>query len=376
MFGTESSISATRYSRNMLLQEVGPRGQKAFNDARVLVIGAGGLGSPVLMYLAAAGIGHIGIVDDDFVELSNLQRQIIHTEATVGMNKAVSARETLKRMNSGISVHSMQYRINSTNVFETLRGYDVVVDGTDNFATRYLLSDACEITDLPYVWGSVLRFEGQVGVSWVSRGPTYRDLYPEVPSPSLAPGCAQAGILGSVCATIGSLIATQVLMIVGNFGDPLLGRYLTFDALSGNFESFEVLRDPKNSPLTSLRDYEALCESSTAESAEESITVEELDQLLKLRERGDRNFTLIDVRERFEREICIIPGATSIPLGELLDEVHGWQTETPIIVHCKSDARSRQASKQLRSAGFSDVKFVNSGILGWIKKIDSAQPLY
>ncbi len=304
-----------RYSRHLIIPDVGMDGQKRLKNAKVLAVGAGGLGSPVLMYLAAAGVGTLGIVEFDTVDESNLQRQIIHGASDVGRSKAESARDSIKEINPLIDVRLHETRLDSSNVLEIFADYDLIVDGTDNFATRYLVNDACVLLDKPYVWGSIYRFDGQVSVFWNEHGPNYRDLYPVPPPPGMVPSCAEGGVLGVLCATIGAIQATEAVKLITGIGETLLGRLMVYDALEMTFRTIKVRKDPEGEPITELIDYEAFCGVVSVEAQEaaagSTITVDELKDMMD----AGKDFELIDVREPNEYEIVSIPGAVADPQG-------------------------------------------------------------
>jgi molybdopterin/thiamine biosynthesis adenylyltransferase/rhodanese-related sulfurtransferase len=381
-----------RYSRHLLLPGLGADGQRRLKNAAVLVIGAGGLGSPVLMYLAAAGVGTIGIVDDDVVEESNLQRQVIHGQADLGQDKVDSAARSITEINPQARVVRHRVRLDASNALELFGQYQLVLDGTDNFATRYLVDDACAILGLPLVWGSILCFDGQVSVFWSAPLPdaqgvrpepvTYRDLHPNPPPPGSVPSCAEGGVLGVVCAAIGSVMATEAVKLICGIGESLLGRLTVFDALAMSWRTIRVRPIPEGAPVTALlTDYDAYCSVPQGVSGEPTITVLELSDRLKRRERGEDDFVLIDVREPAERGIAVIPGAVSIPLGELRDGgarevLSAAAVGRSIVLHCKSGARSAQALKLAQQAGFTDVTHVDGGVLAWIDQIDPGQPRY
>lgn len=401
----------SRYSRHLLLPEVGSEGQRRLKNAAVLVIGAGGLGSPVLMYLAAAGVGTIGIVDDDVVEESNLQRQVIHGQSGLGRSKVDSAAEAVAELNPQVRVVRHNTRLDCANALEILAGYHLVLDGTDNFATRYLVSDACALLGVPLVWGSVLRFDGQVSVFWAAPPPgpdgsrpepvTYRDLHPNPPPPGTVPSCAEGGVLGVVCAAIGSVMATEAVKLICGLGEPLLGRLTIFDALRMTWRTIRVRPALDAVPITALDDdYEAFCglaptsvgpsgggESGVGESGVggqddgTTITVQELSDWLGRRERGELDFVLIDVREPAERQIATIPGAINVPLDRLRGGAAPVVLKQAaegrrIVLHCKSGGRSSQALRLAREAGFADAVHVAGGVLAWIDQIDPGQPRY
>ena len=383
-----------RYSRHLLLPELGRLGQRRLKNAAVLVIGAGGLGSPVLMYLAAAGVGTIGIVDDDVVEQSNLQRQVIHGQSDLGRAKVDSAQQAIAELNPQVRVVRHQIRLDRSNALQLFADYQLVLDGTDNFATRYLVDDACAILGLPLVWGSVLRFDGQVSVFWSAPRPdrdgvvpepvTYRDLHPSPPPPGSVPSCAEGGVLGVVCAAIGSVMATEAVKLICGIGEPLLGRLTIFDALAMSWRTIRVRPVPGVEPVKELlADYDAFCGVPTPKDNQtrDAITVGELSGRLQRRERGEDNFVLVDVREPGEWEINRIPGAVLIPLdrlrdGRAFDELSAAAEGRPIVLHCKSGGRSAQALQLARAAGFADAVQVTGGVLAWIDEIDPGQPRY
>jgi molybdopterin/thiamine biosynthesis adenylyltransferase/rhodanese-related sulfurtransferase len=368
-----------RYSRHLIIPDVATIGQKRLKNARVLCIGAGGLGSPVLLYLAAAGVGRIGIVEFDTVDVSNLQRQVIHGQSDVGRSKAVSARESIGEVNPFVQVDVHELRLESENVLDLFRQYDLVVDGTDNFATRYLVNDACVLLNMPYVWGSIYRFEGQVSVFWSEHGPHYRDLYPEPPPPGMVPSCAEGGVLGILCATIGSIMATEAIKLITGVGETLLGRLVVFDALEMTFREIKVRRDPATAPVTELIDYEAFCgavsDEAQAAVVDSTITAVQLKELLDADGPG---IDLIDVREPAEWEIVRIPGARLVPKGELLDgsALATLSSDKKIVLHCKSGVRSAEALAAVKQAGFTDAVHVQGGVLAWINQVDPSLPTY
>src|SRR5215831_8991234 len=345
-----------RYSRHLIMPEVGTEGQKRLNEARVLCIGAGGLGSPAALYLAAAGIGKLGLVDFDDVDLSNLQRQILHGTKDVGRKKLDSARDRLRDVNPSIEIETHQCRLTSANALEIVSNYDVVVDGSDNFPTRYLSNDVCVFAKKPNVYGSVFRFEGQTTVFAPHLGgPCYRCLFPEPPPPGSVPNCAQAGVLGVLPGIVGTIQAIEAIKLILGVGEPLIGRLLYFDALKMKFREFNLRRDPQcpvcgDSPtITKTIDYEQFCGVSMNEIP--AVSVGELKQKLDAHE----NFQLVDVREPFEHEIARIDSARLIPLGELPDRMDELDREKLTIVHCHSGQRSAQAVRMMREAGFAKV---------------------
>ena len=396
-----------RYSRHLTLAQFGPEGQRRLKNARVLVVGAGGLGAPALQYLAAAGVGTLGVVDDDVVSVSNLQRQVIHTVADVGRPKVDSAADAVARLNPLVTVRTHDTRLSTGNALEILGHYDLVLDGADNFATRYLVADAAELTGIPVVWGSILRFDGQVSVFWAGRGPVYRDLYPEAPPAGSVPSCAEGGVLGVLPATIGSVMATEALKLLTGLGAPLVGRVLVHDALAQTWRTLTVLPDPERQPVTDLSRVFVACglpspgddaadpgdvspaapgaEVGTppaAPSAVETVDATELARLLEARERGETAFTLVDVREDWERQLVSIPGSVAVPLDRLLtDGVRALPagTEGDVILHCKAGVRSAQALAALRAdyaLREDDLKHLDGGILAWIEDVDPSQPRY
>jgi adenylyltransferase/sulfurtransferase len=357
-------------------------------NAKVLCVGAGGLGSPALMYLAAAGVGTLGIVEFDTVDESNLQRQIIHGQSDIGRPKAESARDSVKEINPYVQVNLHTDRLDSTNVFELFSQYDLIVDGTDNFATRYLVNDACVLLGKPYVWGSIYRFDGQASVFWAEYGPCYRCLYPEPPPPGMVPSCAEGGVLGVLCASIGSIQVTEAIKLLMGIGDTLLGRLMVYDALEMSYRQVKIRKDPncavcgEHATVTELIDYEAFCGTISEEAAEaardSTISVVQLKDMLDAREAGDIDFVLIDVREPGEFEIVSIDGAILIPKGEFLDgsALEKLPTDKQIVLHCKVGGRSAEALAVVKGAGFSDAIHVGGGILAWVHQIEPDKPAY
>ena len=383
-----SADEVRRYSRHLIIPDVGMSGQKRLKNARVLCIGAGGLGSPALMYLAAAGVGTLGIVEFDTVDESNLQRQIIHGQSDIGRSKAESARDSIKEINPYVDVVIHDERLDSSNVMQLFAQYDLIVDGTDNFATRYLVNDACVLLGKPYVWGSIYRFDGQASVFWAEHGPCYRCLYPEPPPPGMVPSCAEGGVLGVLCASIGSIQVTEAIKLLTGIGDPLLGRLKVYDALEMDYREVRIRKDPNcaicgpHATVTELIDYDAFCgviSDAAAEAARDStISVHDLKQMLEERERGERDFVLIDVREPIEWEIATIDGAEFIPKGEFLDgsALEKLPTDKPIVLHCKVGGRSAEVLAVLHGAGFSDAVHVGGGINAWSLQVDPNTPYY
>ncbi|KZM71575.1 adenylyltransferase/sulfurtransferase MoeZ [Nocardia terpenica] len=371
-----------RYSRHLIIPDLGMDGQKRLKNAKVLVIGAGGLGSPALLYLAAAGVGTLGIVEFDEVDASNLQRQIIHGESDIGRSKADSARESILEINSGITVRLHKIRLEPENAVELFAEYDLIVDGTDNFATRYLVNDAAVLAGKPYVWGSIYRFEGQVSVFWEDapdgRGINYRDLYPEAPPPGMVPSCAEGGVLGVLCASIGSVMVTEAIKLITGIGESLLGRLMVYDALDMNYRTIKLRRDPERQPITELIDYEAFCgvvsEEGQAAAAGSTVTARELKEMLD----AGKDVAIIDVREPVEWDIVRIEGATLIPKDRILsgEALAELPQNRPIVLHCKSGVRSAEALAALKRAGFSDATHLQGGILAWAKQVDPSLPVY
>jgi sulfur-carrier protein adenylyltransferase/sulfurtransferase len=371
-----------RYSRHLIIPDVAMAGQKRLKNARVLCVGAGGLGSPALMYLAAAGVGTLGIVDFDVVDESNLQRQVIHGQSDVGRPKAVSAKESVQEINPLVQVNVHEVRLDSANVMEIFAGYDLIVDGTDNFATRYLVNDACVLLNKPYVWGSIYRFDGQASVFWSEHGPCYRCLYPEPPPPGMVPSCAEGGVLGVLCASIGSIQVNEAIKVLTGIGEPLVGRLMIYDALEMTYRSVRVRKDPecplcgKNPTITELIDYEAFCGTVSDEAmdaaAGSTITAAELKAM---QDAGD-DFLLVDVREPAEWDIIKIPGAVLIPKGDLPSKLAELPQDKPVIAYCKSGVRSAEALALLKNAGFADAKHVQGGVTAWTTQVLHDEPLY
>jgi adenylyltransferase/sulfurtransferase len=374
-----------RYSRHLIIPDVAMAGQQRLMNAKVLCVGAGGLGSPALMYLAAAGVGTLGIVEFDTVDESNLQRQIIHGQSDIGKSKAISAKEKIAEINPNVNVIVHEVRLDTDNVMEIFSQYDLIVDGTDNFATRYLVNDACVLLKKPYVWGSIYRFDGQASVFWAEYGPCYRCLYPEPPPPGMVPSCAEGGVLGVLCASIGSIQTTEAIKLIAGIGEPLIGQLMIYDALEMSYRKIKVRKDPK-CPLCSdkpsqtalLPDYEAFCGvlSDAAEVAVKDSTISVTE--LKVKIDNKEKFLLIDVREPSEFEIVKIPGAVLIPKQGFLDgsALAGLPQDKPIILHCKSGVRSAECLAILKSAGFADATHVSGGVIAWAKQIDTSLPVY
>ena len=377
-----------RYSRHLIIPDVGMAGQKRLKQARVLCVGAGGLGSPALMYLAAAGVGTLGIVEFDVVDESNLQRQIIHGTKDVGRPKSESARDRVLDINPLVNVIVHDERLDNSNVMEIFGQYDLIVDGTDNFATRYMVNDACVLLGKPYVWGSIYRFDGQASVFWAEHGPCYRCLYPDPPPPGMVPSCAEGGVLGVLCASIGSIQVTEAIKLITGIGEPLLGSLMVYDALEMTYRKLRIRKDPncavcgEHPTVTELIDYEWFCgtiSDAAAEAAKEStISVTQLKEMLDARERGEDDFVLIDVREPNEYEIVSIPGAILIPKGEFLDgsALSKLPTDKRVILHCKVGGRSAEALAVVKGAGFADATHVGGGVLAWVNQIEPDKPTY
>jgi molybdopterin/thiamine biosynthesis adenylyltransferase/rhodanese-related sulfurtransferase len=372
-----------RYSRHLLLPQLGPVGQRRLAAARVLVVGAGGLGSPVLAYLAAAGVGTVGILDDDVVDASNLQRQVVHGTADVGAAKVASAAATVAALNPLVTVVPHAVRLDPGNALDLLAGYDLVIDGTDNFATRYLVSDACAVLGRPCVWGSVLRFDGQVAVFWSAptggAAPvTYRDLHPEPPPPGTVPSCAEAGVLGVTCGVIGSAMGTEAVKLICGIGEPLLGRLSVYDALAASWRTVRVRRGPDAVPVTALEpDYEVFCGLPPAVTpggvgAVGAIDASELERRLAGRDAGGPDFVLVDVREPAEREVSTVPGAVGLPLASIEADpgtLVALAAGRPVVLHCQSGVRSARALGLARAAGL-DAVHLDGGILAWLALAD------
>ena len=371
-----------RYSRHLIIPDVGMIGQKRLKNARVLVIGAGGLGSPALLYLAAAGVGTLGIVEFDTVDESNLQRQIIHGQSDIGKSKALSAKESIAEVNPLVNVEVHDVRLDNDNVMELFASYDLILDGTDNFATRYLVNDAAVLSHKPYVWGSIFRFEGQASVFWDDYGPNYRDLYPEAPPPGMVPSCAEGGVLGVLCASIGSIMVTEAIKLITGIGDPLIGRLMVYDALDMKYTTLKLRKDPGAAPITELIDYEAFCGAITDEAADavagHTIGVRQLEEWLAERERGEKDFLLVDVRESVERDINAIPGSVLIPKGDFQtgEALSHMPQDKQVVLYCKTGVRSSEVLAIVQGAGLSDAVHVGGGVSAWVNEIDPSQPAY
>ncbi|GHH79171.1 ThiF family adenylyltransferase [Promicromonospora soli] len=387
-----------RYARHLPLPGVGPEGQRRLANARVLVVGAGGLGSPALLYLAAAGVGTLGIVDDDVVEASNLQRQVIHGVSDLGLPKTASARAAIAEVNPHVQVVEHRERLTTANALDVLSGYDLVLDGTDAFATRYLVSDAAEVLGIPCVWGAIYRFTGQVATFWGAPpdgvdGVTYRDVFPVPPPPGASPDCATGGVLGAMCGTVGSVMATEAVKLLTGAGDTLLGRLAVYDALALTWRQLAVRRDPARLPVTALLTgtgdvdpYAVFCGLAPADgsgpapsSDEAAVSVREL---AALRADGSEPVVL-DVREPWEVELAALPGARVVPSGAFagdgadaaVDDVAVWAAGRPVHVLCKSGVRSARVARRLRAAGI-DARSVEGGIVAWAREVDGAMAVY
>jgi molybdopterin/thiamine biosynthesis adenylyltransferase/rhodanese-related sulfurtransferase len=373
-----------RYSRHLIIPDVAMAGQKRLKNAKVLCIGAGGLGSPALMYLAAAGVGTLGIVEFDVVDESNLQRQIIHGNSDIGRSKAESARDSVREINPYVQVNLHEERLDSSNVMELFAQYDLIVDGTDNFATRYLVNDAAVLLHKPYVWGSIYRFDGQASVFWADQGPCYRCLYPEPPPPGMVPSCAEGGVLGVLCASIGAIQVTEAIKLLTGIGEPLVGSLMVYDALEMEYHKIKVRKDPNcavcsdHPTVTELIDYEAFCGAVSDEAAAaaigSTITASELKDLID----AEKPIFLVDVREPAEWEIVRIPGATLIPKDEILrgDALALLPQDRQIVMYCKSGVRSAETLAAVKAAGFRDAVHVQGGVTAWVKQVDPSLPSY
>jgi len=378
---TLSNDEILRYSRHLIMPEVGMEGQLKLKAARVLCIGAGGLGSPLALYLGAAGVGTLGIVDFDVVDYTNLQRQIIHTTADVGRKKLDSAADKLKAINPLINLRTFDTRLSSDNALDLFRDFDIIADGTDNFPTRYLVNDACVITGKPNVYGSIFRFEGQASIFATQEGPCYRCLYPEPPPPGLVPSCAEGGVLGILPGLVGVIQATEVIKLILGKGEPLIGRLLLVDALAMKFRELKLRKNPDcpvcgtHPTITKLIDYNEFCgirgEEAPVETGVPEIQVEEL----KRRQDAGEDIFVLDVREPHEYQICNI-GGHLIPLGDLPKRIHELDSSREIVAHCRSGARSAKAVNFLRQAGFRKVHNLAGGFLAWAARVDPKMPKY
>ncbi len=374
-----------RYSRHLIIPDVGMDGQKRLKNAKVLCVGAGGLGSPALMYLAAAGVGTLGIVEFDTGDESNLQRQIIHGQSDIGRPKAESAANSIREINPYVNVVIHDTALDRENVFEIFGQYDLIVDGTDNFATRYLVNDAAVLLGKPYVWGSIYRFDGQASVFWAEHGPCYRCLYPEPPPPGMVPSCAEGGVLGVLCASIGSIQVNEAIKLLAGIGEPLVGKLMVYDALEMSYRKIKVRKDPscvlcgENPSVTELlEDYEDFCGAVSPEAQDAVVDATITARELKDWQDADKDFLLVDVREPAEFEIVRIPGSVLIPKGDILsgEALSKLPQDKQIVLHCKSGVRSAEALAALKAAGFKDAVHVQGGVLAWVKTVDPSLPSY
>ncbi|GAB16475.1 molybdopterin synthase sulfurylase MoeB [Gordonia effusa NBRC 100432] len=371
-----------RYSRHLIIPDVGMDGQKRLKNAKVLVIGAGGLGSPTLLYLAAAGVGTLGIVDFDVVDESNLQRQVIHGQSDIGKSKAQSARDSIHEINPLVKVVLHEQRLEPEGAIELFSGYDLILDGTDNFATRYLVNDAAVLAHKPYVWGSIYRFEGQASVFWEDapdgRGLNYRDLYPQAPPPGMVPSCAEGGVLGILCASIGSIMGTEAIKLICGIGEPLLGRLMVYDALDMTYRTIKIRKDPAGAEVTELIDYDDFCGVVSTDAADAAAGSTLTPAELKAKIDAGDSIALIDVREPVEWEIVHIDGATLIPKGEF--ESGAALAQVPqnrqAVLYCKTGVRSAEVLATLKRAGFSDAVHLQGGVTAWAHQVDKTLPVY
>ncbi len=377
-----SDLEIERYSRQLVMPEWSGEAQQRLRSASAIVVGAGALGSPTALYLAAAGVGTIGIAEFDEVDESNLQRQIIHGTSDIGRPKSESARDSIREINPLVQVRLHNLRLNSSNALDLFADYDLILDGTDNFATRYLVNDTAVLLGKPYVWGSIFRFEGQASVFWEDapngQGLNYRDLYPEPPPAGMVPSCAEGGVLGVLCASIGSIMVNEAIKLITGIGEPLLGRLMVYDALEMSYRTITIRKDPESKPITELIDYDAFCgavsDDAQQAAAGSTITATELKEKI---DRGE-DFALIDVREPHEYEIVRIPGATLIPKDRILSgaALAELPQDKPLVLHCKSGGRSAEALAALHKAGFRDAVHVGGGVLAWAKQVDPSLPTY
>jgi adenylyltransferase/sulfurtransferase len=381
---TLSKDEILRYSRHLIVPEVGMEGQLKLKAAKVLLVGTGGLGAPLGLYLAAAGIGRIGLVDFDVVDFTNLQRQVIHFTKDVGRPKIDSAAEKMQALNPNVEIVKHEVALSSENALGIIKDYDLVVDGTDNFPTRYLVNDACVLLGKPNVYGSIFRFEGQATVFAYEGGPCYRCLYPEPPPPGLVPSCAEGGVLGILPGTIGLIQATETVKLILGIGEPLVGRLLLYDALGMHFRELKLRKNPEcpicgdHRTITKLIDYHQFCGVPQQPPKQEAKVTEGEIEVTEVKDKLDRgdNFVLIDVREPHEYQICNISGAKLIPLGEIGKRLGELDPEADIVIHCKSGMRSARACGVLRAAGFKHVRNMKGGILAWSEQVDRSVPKY
>jgi sulfur-carrier protein adenylyltransferase/sulfurtransferase len=387
-----TTAAVQRWSRHLLLPQLGDLGQRRLANARVCVVGAGGLGAPVLQYLAAAGVGRLGIVDVDDVELSNLQRQVLHGTRDVGRAKVDSARDAVQAIDPGVDVVTHRVRLTADNADDVLAGYDLVVDGTDNFPTRYAVNDACVRLGLPEVWGSIYRFDAQVAVFW-GRPPDgvppvqLRDLFPDAPPPGTVPSCAEGGVLGALCGQVGSVMATEAIKLLTGAGEPLLGRVLVLDALTARWSEVPLVGDPARADRAERAEREARTRAAAGPGAPAdgaagdapavpTITARELADRLAARDRDADRFLLVDVREPGERDLVAIPGAVGVPLAAILAGDADLPRDVPLVLHCRSGVRSEQAARALLAAGHPDVRQIAGGVLAWVADVDPSLPTY
>jgi sulfur-carrier protein adenylyltransferase/sulfurtransferase len=371
-----------RYSRHLIMPNVGVEGQGRLKGAKVLLVGTGGLGSPLAMYLAAAGVGTIGLVDYDVVDESNLQRQVIHGTSDIGRRKVESARETITDLNPHVEVRVHETALTSENALEIIGEYDLVIDGTDNFPTRYLVNDACVLLGKPNVYGSIFRFDGQLAVFYAEEGPCYRCMFPEPPPPGMVPSCAEGGVFGVICATIGAGQATEGIKLLTGIGEPLIGRMQIYDALENRWQTIKVNKDPecpvcgKNPTVTELIDYEEFCgvvsDEAQQAAAGATLTPAQLKALLD----DGQQLKLVDVREPAEWQINRLPGATLIPLDTLPDHLAELPQTEPVVLYCKSGVRAAEALALLKQSGFSTARHLGGGITAWAKTVDPEVPVY
>ena len=372
-----------RYSRHVLLPEIGLENQKRISNSRVLVIGAGGLGSPILMYLAASGVKELGICDFDVVDETNLQRQILFNDKSVGKDKALEAKIKITELNPNVKVSVFNEMITSKNAENIVKDFDLVIDGSDNFATRYLLNDVCVILDKPYIWASIYRFDGQVSVFWKKHGPCYRCLHPEAPPTNMVQTCASGGVLASMCATIASLQVTQALQLITGVGDVLIGEVLSYSALDANFRKVKVNKDPncvvcgKNPSITSLIDYEQFC-GPVKSRKDPGIKAVELKEMLDKRNRNETDFLLIDIREEPEKNLVEIEGSVFINKDDIFanNGLRLIPKDKPVVLYCRSGSRSTEVMNYLKHNGYLEITHLEGGIISWVKDIETNKPSY
>lgn len=380
-----SQEEVLRYSRHLIMPEVGVDGQEKLKNASILLIGCGGLGSPLGQYLAAAGVGRLGLVDFDVVDFTNLQRQVMFGTQDVGRPKVEASKDRIAAINPNVQVTAYRSKLSSENVMDIFKQYDIIIDGTDNFPTRYLVNDACVLLNKPNVYGSIFRFEGQATVFWAAKGPCYRCLYPEPPPPGMVPSCAEGGVLGILPGSIGLIQATEAIKLILGKGDPLIGRLLLFNALDMKFREVKLQKDPdcpicgKNPTIKQLIDYEQFCgiglgqeEATVHTNGIKEISAAELKTMIDKKEK----FVLVDVREPHEYQIAKIPGSRLIPLGEIAERANELDTADDIVVHCRSGARSAKAIQTLQKMGFKRLRNLKGGVLAWSQDVDPSVPQY